>query len=476
VSRTVIKIYVDQVGAAGGDTSFRILLAEPNVKGAQQLAPFLYSPRDPVPEGFRNRLGGVDEIGEYIWNGLCNHEAVKQHMTTLLGLRQGTTESVLLCISPEAEGLAWEALCADGSFLALDRRWSIGRMSLGAPPHGRPRNFQPPLKILAVLAADEVEAGGEWKSLLDSLSAASFPVTVKALVAEKSLYEEIEETRSNMVSVEVDYVPGDPGVFVRMIEDFSPNILHFFCHGSESGGTSYLRVATVASRAGDLAGTHILEATDLPAAGLGDDLWLVTLNCCGSAEPTEAAGSIAFLLSSTGVPVVAGMRESVAAEDANAFSQGFYRAVVELLAPAASAGRSKEVDWPTALYEARIALCEAHRGEVPCREAAPSNREWTLPVLYVGGEQFTLRGRRRPRRPTAPEGANPARRALGGVVGRAKQPLAGPRLTDAERATREAQLQILRDLVDKDLGAPAEVLDAYRSRIRDLERELYGRK
>src|SRR5439155_25627439 len=111
---------------------------------------------------------------------------------------------------------------------------------------------------------------------------------------------------------------------VRTIEDVGPNVLHFFCHGSKSGGTSCLRVATVASRAGDPAGPHVLEATDIPTAALGDSLWLATLNCCGSAEPTEAAGSIALMLSSTGVPVVAGMRESVAVDDANTFSRGFY--------------------------------------------------------------------------------------------------------------------------------------------------------
>ena len=32
----------------------------------------------------------------------------------------------------------------------------------------------------------------------------------------------------------------------------------------------------------------------------------------------------------------------------------------------------------------------------------------------------------------------------------------------------------LRDLVERQLGAPSEVLDKYRTQIQDLERELYG--
>jgi len=482
VSRTVINVLVDQQDGGGSNTSFRIQLAEPNVKGARQLAQFPYSENDPVPQSFRNAACQMDAIGEYIWNGLSNHEALKQQIRSLLAVQEGTTESVVLCIPPEAEDLAWETLFVDHSFLALDRRWPIARMSMDAPPGGRQRNFQPPLKVLAVLAADkdaegnDITAAGEWKALLDSFGSASFPVTIKALVAEESLHAEIAAANSDGVSAEVDYVDRDSGVFLRAIQDFRPNILHFFCHGAKSGGTSYLRVATLLSRDGDPGGPLIFEASDLPTGALGDGLWLVTLNCCGSAEPTGAAGSIAHALSSTGVPVVAGMRESVVVEDANAFSAGFYRAVVDLLRPTATAGRARAIEWPTALYEARIALCEAHRGNVPCRQAAPASHEWTLPVLYVGGQEFRLHGRRRPRQSPAPEGAKLPQRALREVISRVTQPRAGPQLTEPERAAREAQLQILHDLVEKDLGAPADVLEAYRSRISDLERELYGRK
>ena len=474
MKRTVIQVRV-----GGKDNSFVIWLSEPKVQGSDRWAEFVYSADDLIPREFRAGLRGVDEIGVYIWERLRNHTALKDCIETMLNAATEDTEPVIVCISPESESFPWEALQADGSFLALDRRWPIARMSLQAPGDDRARNFEPPLKILAVLAADKIDAADEWARILGSLNNAAFPVDVMALVADQSLYDTIAATDSAVVSASVDYVPSEVSALAGMIKDYKPNVLHFFCHGVAIGGTPYLQVATplsIEDGGRSLGGRPLhVAAVSLPTSTLRDSLWLVTLNCCGSAQPVEATGSLALSLASSGVPAVAGMREPVSGQDASAFSGGFYRAVVDLLAGAATAGRSTEIDWTTTLYETRMELCEAHRGEAPWQVAAPSTPQWTLPVLYVGAGQFTLHGRL-PRAPSAPEGARALRRALSRVIDRVRQPRAGPPLDDAERASIETQLQIFRDLVARGPDAPDEVFERYQARIRELERMLYGRR
>lgn len=464
MSRTVIDVHL---GGQGG--SFQIWLSEPaHAPGATTVHPFPYAITDPAPKAFHGGHVRLNEIGEYIVGCLSAHPAVKERLDGLLNAGRDARESVFVRLPPEAESLPWEALFANGSFLALDRRWPIARMSLQARAESRTRNFQPPLKILAVLAADGEQATGEWSGLLASLERAKFPVSVKALVAEDPLHQQIAATDSPRVSTDVDYVPPTLDEFTQVIETFRPNILHFFCHGRFVGGKSYLEIGTRLSHRQEAEGKPrsplFVESSNLPTSTLGDVLWLATLNCCKTAATPGDGGSLVFSLVSAGVPVVAGMREPVSVPDANAFSRGFYRALVELLAPARKPGKSTPIDWASALYEPRMALCDAHRGTQPAPVAAQTNREWILPVLYVNGGEFTLVGRRKAR--------------TGGRVSRGlkhvTQPRAAPSLTASERASMETELHLLSELADREFGLPADKLEALRRGIAEVEAGLYG--
>jgi len=171
-----------------------------------------------------------------------------------------------------------------------------------------------------------------------------------------------------------------------------------------------------------------------------------------------------------GVPAVAGMRLPVSDTDANVFSKSFYRALMRLLAPIAGSRASKELDWTQTLYDVRMALCEEHREAPTCEQEARSSREWTLPVLYLRPRPFMLRSRAA----AAPTG--PVSEVIGLWEERTRGAplLRAPTLTDDQRTAAETELQLLRSLADLGLGAPPQALQAYRDRISELERQLYG--
>src|SRR5438045_2202321 len=81
-------------------------------------------------------------------------------------------------------------------------------------------DFQPPLEVFAILAADESSAAEEWAGLLSAFESANFQVVLKVLVAEKDLHEEISATNSKVVSIEAGYVPTTPTELTRAIADF----------------------------------------------------------------------------------------------------------------------------------------------------------------------------------------------------------------------------------------------------------------
>lgn len=272
-------------------------------------------------------------------------------------------------------------------------------------------------------------------------------------------------------------VPEGRGL-IDMIRDAqpSPNVLHFFCHGALSEGKPYLHIGTAPSRI--KAGKAVtLFASDIPTDVLGDRLWLVALNCCRGAQSEDEAASLVFSLMRAGVPAVAGMRRPISDTDANIFSKSFYHSLVRLLAPAAEPGAHVELDWTQTLYDARMALGEEHTKVAPWVEQAIAIREWTLPVLYLTGKPFTLRGRAISAAPSGGGGAVPGRQVLlrmWGAISRRPLPRLAPELTADQRTAAETELQMLRDLVGIKLGAPPEALQAYQERIEQLELQLYG--
>jgi hypothetical protein len=411
-------------------------LTEPaTYQGAADLYPFAYDADDPAPAGFADGTLGTDDMGRYIIEKLSAHPAICNAFAAALAAPQGTQQPVFIRVSPQAEGVPWETLFANGNFLALDPRWPIGRMNTQDLTPAKPREFRPPLRVLAVLAAAGIDASAEWTELRDALGQLPFDVTVRALVAQDSLLAAAQTGNPPNLSVSTERV--EPGLDLPgQITGFRPNIMHFFCHGG---------IAT-RSTAGRPRGGVSFELKDFPIANPADDLWLVVLNACRGALPPAGAASLVSSLATRGIPAVAGMREAVMKDDAHAFCRGFYRALASMLAPLAKSATPVPVAWPAALYWARREICELHRGPDPCAAVAPRLREWTLPVMYVGQAPFTLV------RPPA--------------VARL---LPQPPLPPERRTALESQLQVLRDLADRPTGAPPDVVAAYRRQIEQLE-------
>jgi hypothetical protein len=468
MSRTIIEVHPTNADC----TTFAVwLFAPPSAEGELSM-PFPYSATDPIPMAFHGGSGAVTEIGEYIVKALFQHDHVKQAIEALLLSASGSPQQLLVRIAEGTETMPWETMFTAGSFLALNPRTSIARMSLQAEG-ATCWDFQPPLRILAILAADNVDATSEWTELLNSLESAPFAVSVKALVAQDELKTRIASTKSRIVSAEADFVP--PGRQVlEVIKAYRPNILHFFCHGLMRGG-SFLQIGTRLSHI-DAGAPVLLTDADLREAKSAE-MWLATLNCCRGAQAADGAASLVFKLMAAGIPAVAGMREPVSETDANLFTGGFYRALMGALGPiAAQPGQEVEVDWPAMMYEPRMDLCEAHRGNAPCPIAALTSREWTLPVMYLRLSSFLLRGIA-PSVDTPPIGpvtSKIPKQVVGLFDGLRLKRGAAPALTDEERTARQTELQLLRQLLSQDLGAPPEALEAYRRRIQQLEGELFG--
>lgn len=474
-SRTVVEIH-----PGDDDDSFMICLNEPSqLPDAARIKRFPYRSSDPVPTAFLNGVGNVDEIGAYLMDALVQHPAVAEALRRSLSPAQVTPQPLLLRISAEAENVPWETVFANKAFLALDKRWPVARMGYQDVAASVERDFQPPLHVMLILAADGVDATAEWEGILASLQAARFPVMVTAIVAQRELRDKIAATNVANVSIGVHMVPTGRGL-IDLIRDTepSPNVLHFFCHGAFSNGRPYLHIGTALSAIDAGRGAVTLFASDIPVDALAERLWLVTLNCCRGAQGLDGAASLVFSLMGAGVPAVAGMRLPVSDTDANVFSNSFYRSLVRLLAPAAEPGKRVELDWTQTLYEARMALCERHRTSPTWAEQAMSSREWTLPVLYVTGKSFALQSRAIRRAAARRDGAT--KRGEGAAY--VQESAAGkesvfefaPELAAQERTAAETELQILRGLVSLGLGAPPEALQAYQDRIRQLELQLYG--
>jgi hypothetical protein len=456
MSRVVIEVHPGFEGQG-----FQVVLSEPEtIAGGWVAREFPYNPADPIPSGFDDGRSTVSQVGEYLVEKLRSHPAVRQALDGLLAAAQGAAASPLyIRLTPDAEGLPWESLFdRNARFLALDRRWPVARMGREGGRRTPAIDFHPPLRVMAVLAAGEVDATDEWTGLYGSLQRATFPVALRVLVAQDDLHAVVGAAGNGNVAVSVGFVPPDRGLLDE-IANFRPNVLHFFSHGRVAHGFPSIDIATRASWGDpDGRGRVVLDPASLGVQQALESVWVLTLNVCRGAQ-AGGAGSLVYSLLATGFPVVAGMREPVAERDAHAFCRGFYRSLVELIGQAPADGREIELDFAAALYEPRMEICEEHRGDASCLDAAAASREWTLPVLYVRHGGLAIR-RRAPEPPPVVE-----------------QPAAPEEATDAElaRATIQAKLGVLRDLLAAPLpGTDPRAIGAFRAEVARLESELYA--
>ena len=466
------------VGLVRKDPDFLMYLYEPpHIDDAEELVRFPYSADDQAPAAFAEGEDRMSEIGAYMMKALFEHPAIKQAILQQLTKENHDSQPLLVRVPREAETLPWETLCAREGFLALDERWPIARL---CPFERDPTttDFQPPLRVMALIAADDGPGcdwdKSEWRALLGSLESADFRVSVKALVANPRLLEEIEATDSTIVDVDASHV-GRRRDLIQAITDFEPNILHFFCHGREVGGRPSLQIGTRGS-INKVTPALTFEAADIPTQN-ASELWLVLLNCCGSAAANHSVGSFAFTLVDDGVPAVVGMRQEVEVTHANAFTESFYEVLVGKLSKSLKRFNEEvEIEWPAMMHKPRMAIAEMCAGEDGARVGAESSREWTLPALYLAHRSHRLIGRPPPADtpPTGPVTSKLPPSLLTNRLARRLRGPTAPTISDEDRAYAETKLAVLRELESQGPGMPSGALDALRAESKKLERMLYG--
>jgi hypothetical protein len=289
--------------------------------------------------------------------------------------------------SPAAENLPWEALWhrTQNCFVALQEPWPIARLSsLGQRP-STISTVEPQLKILAVLAAargngpEPVDAMGEWQEMWKALSQSPHARRVRIYVI--YCQDEVRDALETLADPRVSFSPlRSDDSLKSAVDTLSPNIIHFFCHGS-SDGTRRLELARPSDYDGGGPGTVRLAPSDL--VGLGaPSVWLMTLNCCQGGQATGGLHSMAADVAKNGIPAVVAMRESVDFRKAHVFAGAFYAHLVNALgaylpsAVQAEAGETFEISeetWVNAMHPPRKALSNPQPDQNPC---------CTLPVVY----------------------------------------------------------------------------------------------
>lgn len=339
----------------------------------------------------------VKKHGRKLFDELEKHPAIKEAMKDVLRVAPGNSHSIYFHLGVEsAERLCWETLCKNnGEFLSLDTRWPIARIADSVVDRQIPLyTFSQPLKVMALLSALKRPARMEWEGLKNAVLASradGFDVELLVLVGEQALLESINQDIANgLEGVKVAPIPDRTSELENLIGDeFRPQILHFFCHGSTSHGIPRLELATILDWMQNKAsGSLKVKVDDLLGIPAFTDTWLVTLNCCEGGKAEENMHSMAHSLVANGVPSAVGVLEPFDAADAHEFCGGFYPAIFKKLhriTSAAPADGFIELEWADALRPPRMNLNQKH-GDDPV-----NHREWALPVMYVRPESFRLR-------------------------------------------------------------------------------------
>lgn len=369
----------------------RLDLAASLFPDAKKILPFDCDP-DGMPPWTES--GAVKLHGSTLLEKLgTSHPAIKDALADLLRAPAAQKRPLYFNIqADDGERLWWEALCdGNGRFLGLDPRWPIARIAdVGVRLRSPVYSFKPPLKVMALLSALGRDAAPEWESFYEAVETArgqGLALQVKVVVGQPDLFQDL--SARVLPDITVHPVPDRLADLTALIQGFSPQIVHFFCHGSASLGASRLELATFADVARqDGRSSMVLSVDDLIGISSNLEIWLVTLNCCEGGKAADRLHSMAYRLVAEGeIPNAVGMLEPVDAADAHEFCRYFYPGVYAALQQAfqaAGPAGSAEVQFTDALFPPRTALRDAHPD-------AADNRQWVRPVLYVRPEAFAIR-------------------------------------------------------------------------------------
>lgn len=343
----------------------------------------------PTDEPYAKLTGGhariVKDCGEALCKELSANERIAYSLAVMAGQPHVATPVLVKLESPITENLPWEALYDQAcDFLALQPRWPIARLSSSSQlPTPTDRIVEPAIRILAVLAAVGVDARGEWDRLWSALAPFGDRVRVHVILCQDDLADSIENLGDARVTTEM---LSSSSSIRRRVFTFSPNIIHFFCHGTAEPEPRLELALPVDYDGGAAEGEVKLMSAQLGELVMTPSVWVVTLNCCKGARGSASARSIAGNIAEIGVPTVVAMRENVDARDANIFTGLFYEHAMNRLGPIlpndqqARAGAEITVPedvWLDAMHPPRDVLSKRN-GHLPADQ-----HEWTLPVIYL---------------------------------------------------------------------------------------------
>ncbi|MFG6417350.1 CHAT domain-containing protein [Roseateles sp. DC23W] len=376
----------------------------------------------------------VKARGQHLRDSLNQHPAIAEVLKFLDGTQLPDVKPIYVVLNQSsAELIEWETLWGgnEGSFVALDSRWPVGRMadpssSLYRPP-GR---FELPIRVMLVISAYAIaDQLREWTAFVGNLASArklGLPLEVQVKVGDADLRDRIQSQidADGLREVNVSMLDTTPARLAKATEDFNPHVLHFFCHGRSDISAQSLELAHGGDYADPDATRGSLNLMRKNLEQLATRLtnpWLLVINSCNGGKAAGSLNSLAHSATSAGFPSAVAMLEPVDAEDAYEFTSAFYGALFTLFSKAKAdinAHGEAVIEWGAAMAEARIAIRDLHGNGTE-----DTNREWSLPALYVRGiEPFVLR---------APAGPVPAPHLglgaeLGPAAPAAGAPAAGP--------------------------------------------------
>ena len=361
-----------------------------NVTGADMAKPFALAPAElpawGTPDAVRAR-------GQLLRERLFSHDGIKQLLQQLEQTPVGEVKPLYVVLKQgDPELISWETLCTStNDFVALDKRWPIGRISDPMSGASRPpATLRLPVKVMAIISAIGVHGQiKEWElfraALLDARKR-GLEVQLKVLVGDPQMRAAIDQAiAGGLTGVEVSHIDKTGSRVIQEIISWEPNILHFFCHGAVEAAEKSLERATGSdyTTPGVTRGSVRIHSKNLSDMSLQlSNPWLLTLNCCASGQAAKDLQSMAHQVVSAGFPAAVAMLEPVDASDAHEFTRGFYSTVFASLARVKTDLAKEQMvsfEWVPAMYDERTAISDLHHGH-PER-----SREWTLPVLYVRG-------------------------------------------------------------------------------------------
>jgi hypothetical protein len=136
--------------------------------------------------------GTLAERGEALLKVLNTDAAVQQVLDRLLtnGENEAPAPIYFHVRAAAADAVIWEQLHAKNTFVALDRRWPIGRICRQTQ-NVEVRDFAPPLRIVAVLAAAGRSGLAQLRALNNARAGIGLPTSLHVISGDADLRAEV---------------------------------------------------------------------------------------------------------------------------------------------------------------------------------------------------------------------------------------------------------------------------------------------